>query len=225
MVSCWNFGWSLKDLKAGEIVSIPVYARNYGEILGWQMSLAYNPDKGAILDILSAGLDIQSDVHVNLLDSNIGKVNFSYNVTEPESIINEPLFTVIFQASMDSSSDEIFDIQDQESVLAEAYDSDMTIKGIKMISKSTEVNSFIESVTPNPWIVNTNISYVLMEDGDVRFDFFDVSGRQLYSTTTYGQRGKNSLSVDRNNIESSGIIYIRMTCKDMHDEVKTIILE
>ena len=44
-----------------------------------------------------------------------------------------------------------------------------------------KVKSFIDNISPNPWISNTTVSYYLNQEGLVKFDFIDVSGRVIYS--------------------------------------------
>jgi len=103
---------------------------------------------------------------------------------------------------------------------AEAYRGYNEVVSLRLLS--TETNSQILNVQPNPWIEQTKIVFSMEEDEVAVWDFFDSHGRQIYRHEQWYQQGKNNLIVESDNLDVTGVIFIKMTTKSSISEYKMI---
>ncbi|MBI5916686.1 MAG: hypothetical protein HY842_15015 [Bacteroidetes bacterium] len=63
---------------------------------------------------------------------------------------------------------------------------------------------------PNPFTEKTAIAFSLPEAGDVQFSFFDASGNMLLNRGGYFEKGRNELTVNREGLSGTGLIFYKM---------------
>ena len=88
-----------------------------------------------------------------------------------------------------------------------------------------EVQNALYQNEPNPFTASTSIDYELEKDGDVRFTFFDVSGKLIYQLNESGTRGMNTLVIHSKSLPTSGIVYYQMEVDDYVQTRKMVIIE
>ena len=60
---------------------------------------------------------------------------------------------------------------------------------------------------PNPFKDNTTLVFETSSPGEVQFDFFDLSGRRMYSKTKFFDAGQNELIITAENLHNhSGVV-------------------
>ena len=69
----------------------------------------------------------------------------------------------------------------------------------------------INSVSPNPWVTNTEIEFTMPQESLGRWEFYDVNGRLVYELSALYKKGLHSLSLDKSEINGTGIIYVKLT--------------
>jgi hypothetical protein len=63
---------------------------------------------------------------------------------------------------------------------------------------------------PNPFNGSTQIGYVIPENGQVILTLFDLTGRELYKQTVLGNKGMNTVEVQKDRIGAQGVVYYQV---------------
>ena len=215
-------------ISKGETVLIPVRSSDYANIIGWQLLLQYEAEKGYISNVYSDLLDMEIDRNVNLINSEDGKIKLSYNSVTPIDADDKVLFTIEYTALADIHTDDLFESGTEIFFASEAYSDD------KMISKITintvkdsdvlSVNSEI-SLSPNPWVGDAELLYELRSKGNVLLEIYSTSGQLIYTDEYLADEGLNRYRLDRTMIPESGLYFAKLYSKDGVQETKMIILK
>lgn len=81
----------------------------------------------------------------------------------------------------------------------------------------------IISASPNPWIESTVLKFVLPQDGMSQFDFFDVNGKRLFSKSGFYTAGEQELRVSRDDLNTNGFVYVRLTTGEMVSDFRMLL--
>ena len=92
---------------------------------------------------------------------------------------------------------------------AEAYDEELKVMDVTLQNRSMEESYPIELFqnNPNPFDRTTSIKFTLPKDGPATIKIADVTGRIVYSVKDKFTKGENVVSIDANQIQSSGVLY------------------
>ncbi len=218
---------SIEDsyVKAGEIVSIPVFADNYKDMLGLQTTFEFDADKLEILEFKGVEINNINKTNYNLSNQASGWVSLSFNAETPESVPDESvLFEISIRAKEDIKTASAFTLSSRITS-NESYKANGEIQKINISSKEIlPDNTKILSVHPNPWIEKTTLQFNHGAVGNVEFKFFDVNGRLLHSDYRYFENGIQSYRIDKNQIGVRAVIYIQLIAADGIADHKMLIL-
>ena len=101
--------------------------------------------------------------------------------------------------------------------------SDNEIFKLQSRERTNSIESKLSTV-PNPWSDQTTLSVDLIQDGNVVWNFYDVTGRLMYSEEIDGRKGSNELVIDKAKINTSGIVYVKLLTREGIKELKMIVL-
>ena len=206
-----------------DINSIIISSDTYEDIRGWQATFDYNSDLIDILDVVPVNLDLDLAKNVSI-DENQSVFTMSYDSKSTTSVSStEGLYEIVYKAKQDlSGKEELIQIS-SGSLQAEAYDSDLNVLDLSM-NMAQLAKSEIISVSPNPFVNEAVIDFYNGQEGTVLFEFYDINGKQLYSTEMLSEIGRNSIRVTRDQINGAGFIYVRMSSGDSISEYRMVIL-
>ncbi len=207
-----------------DVLSIDVTAENYDGITGWQGTLNFNTEDFEIIDIRAAALDIDADRDVNWLMVQEGKISISY-ADEAEKVLDKTdvLFTIDIRARNNINGSTSFTMGSQLT-RAEAYRGLQTV--IPFRTGDVELGDLaIKSVKPNPWIDYAEIDFELPLADRVSFEFYDVAGRLLHTAQEHFDAGDRSYTVRKSDLQSSGLIYVRIITSYSQTEYKMMVIE
>lgn len=213
-----EIGYAVDDVTG--YVTANVFSKNAIEFDGMQGTIEFeNPVDVSNLELVSGQIEVLSS-QFNLQNLEKGWITFSVVAEKTISIGNNlPLFSfVVNERRQDVNSLRISD----KKLKAELY-SENIIYGLTSDEKSELFESNLMAF-PNPWADQTNLSVDLKKEGQVTWNFYDVTGRLLYSEKVYGKKGKNALILDKSRINSSGIVYVKLLSPDGLKELKMIVL-
>ena len=111
---------------------------------------------------------------------------------------------------------------------AEAYNSNLDDMGLRMEIRTAEADVAGYSLyqnTPNPFTSETLIRYKLPEAMEVTLTVYDVNGKILIIKDLEGARGLNELSLNRNELGSTGVLYYQLDTDDFTATKRMIIIE
>jgi hypothetical protein len=209
-----------QEIVQGQIVRIPVVASASEILSGFQFTLDH------------AGLDLLSIESGKLVieEDHIGRFNeystISWNHTQLQQInADEELFTLVYRA--DTNTDLINGIALNSSRTAsEAYvGEELIIYDIELKVVDTQSNAVLLQNSPNPFISETTIGFVLPESTRAKLTILDVSGKELKVVEQVFSKGYQSVKLNREDIPTSGVIYYQLETNDFSATKKMIILE
>ncbi len=209
---------SNQPILTGEIGELIVSSEN--DIIGLQGTLEFDPAKFEVLTIQHTnGDDNDSEFYLDKQDD--GWMSMSHIVEESVEKKAE-LFTIRILAKQDISTNEHLLELTSRVTSVEAYDEHLNSYPLSIESvKGTSAD--ILSVSPNPWKERTNVNFVIQSESEVRFDFFDMNGRLLYTHNDTYHPGNNSLKITRDDLGASGFVYVRMTVGSKSSKYKMIL--
>ncbi len=195
-----------QPISRGEVGEIVVSSDD--DIIGLQGTLEFDADRFEVLAVRSHNDEKASD-QFYFESQEQGWMTMSHVVNERAGD-NLELFTIEVLAKENIlANDNLLTLTSKVTQL-ESYDSNLTVHPI--ILRSIDVNAAsILSISPNPWVDKAAVNFKISYEGDVRFEFFDVNGRLLYSDNNHYTSGQHSLKITREDIGISGLVYVRMT--------------
>lgn len=200
-----------RALKAGETFEVNFKAAEM--LLGYQFTLAL---KGLEM----TGLQETENVNTN----NFG--NFGSTVTV--SIDGASAFTLRFKALKDGRLSEMLGISGAIT-RAETYFAD----GLGVVAKHTPALRFngqtisglgfeLYQNEPNPFVNRTSIGFYLPEAAEATLTVIDETGRMVYRQKGQFAQGKNSISLDRALLNTSGVLYYKLETANNSATMKMI---
>jgi len=190
----------------GQRIEIPVTAKNYNDIQGFQMSLNYNPDKLTFKEIIPANINMNQD-YFNA--DKTGKLTFVFD-DEANSVHHEGvLFTLVFDAKDNGNTANLITL-DQRITEAIAFDASDNPYSISLITNGKTMD--LSQNKPNPFNQETNIGYNLAENSTVMLKVFDVTGSILKSKILYGSKGYNSIVLRKTDLDNrTGVMFYSLS--------------
>ncbi len=210
-------------LEAGQSHVINIYSDNYTDIMGWQTTFNFNNEIVDVIDITSSQIDLQKDKNANMTRIEDGIFTISYNDYQAVSLLEgRSVIQISVYTHEDISTTDLF-ILNSEITRSEAYNANGEILDLRLTSNSTGQAS-ITAVSPNPWRDATTIELTVPVAGDTKWEFYDVTGKLLYTTNKYYSVGAHTMPLRKEDINATGIIYAKLITKAGISEYKMIVL-
>ncbi|HEX5624643.1 MAG TPA: T9SS type A sorting domain-containing protein, partial [Saprospiraceae bacterium] len=165
---------------------------------------------------------------VNRLEN--GLLTMSWNASQTASMsAEEVLFGIRFTVLSNGSIGKMMAIT-SDVTKAEAYTSDLAVRDVRLNVRSgkAEVEAGVFELyqnAPNPFDKVTEISFRLNEQDAARLSIYDVTGKVVYITEIQGQKGMNTITVDRADLKGSGMYYYQLDSGDHTATKRMIIIE
>ena len=220
-----TFQFDNVDAQNGQEVVVPIYAQGFTDLLGFQSTFQFDANKLELVDILPNALNIQAS-NFGTHRVSEGLISCSWNDGTPISIpSSQPLFTLVFSAKSDIASTQAVDIS---SIITPSVAFDNTFSAIKLTAKSrtSPIKGYeLLQNEPNPFNDRTTISFVLPTDGKATLKVFDITGKVAKVITGIYPKGLNSIVLDSNELEGSGIWMYQIESGSFIATKKMIIIE
>lgn len=193
----------LVEIKAGN---------NFEGVYGYQFSIE---TQASLENVIAGTLAVDA--------SNFGEVNnalttsFS-NATAIDVNAGDVLFTLDFDGASELS------LNDQ--VNAEAYVGDsFTIYGIELRTGEETLAYGLMQNEPNPFSENTSISFTIPQRDQVSLTVFDLAGKTVAQRTGTFEAGLNTIQLDRNELNTTGVLYYQIESGSFSETKKMIVLK
>jgi len=210
-----------KVIKAGEIVNIPFASNDFTNIAGYQFTMDH--DGLELMNISGAQLELDENsigVRPNTMTMSWFKEN---NVT-----VEGDLFNLTFKAQKDVVLSQVLNIN-SDITRAEAYrgagleylDVAITFTGEEL--STNEVTLYQNE--PNPFRDETSIGFSLPKAADVDLTIMDLSGKELKTISKSFDKGYNQITISKNEINQTGVIYYKLESGDFTQTRKMILFK
>jgi hypothetical protein len=109
---------------------------------------------------------------------------------------------------------------------AEAYVGEQYIKHVIDLSTQSEERVFaLGQNVPNPFNSTTEINFTLPERSAYSLKFFDLNGKSILTINGMGESGKNSVLLNSEQFNISGMIYYKLESNQMTDTKHMVLLK
>ncbi|MGE5355239.1 MAG: SdrD B-like domain-containing protein [Deltaproteobacteria bacterium] len=210
------------NLDKDKLIQIPINNMNDISIEGLQFTLEFNPEYLEFKGFNDAKLDISSE-NFSLKKIDKGIITFSWNDSKPIDLKQAAeLFGIEFKVRQYADISEVLRISDRFTNSI-AFDAEGNELGIKLEYRSPETKDFIlYQNEPNPWASSTSIGFDLPKAGEVKMSISNGYGVILQEKILTGKQGFNSVTINKENIDYSGLLIIDLEFEGKHQIKKMI---
>lgn len=213
-------------LSAGEVVNVPVSIGSDMNASGMQFTLE-----------MKAGLEFNG-IASNVIDINEYNVGFSRlseglitiswdNVDGIELSSEDILFEISLIAKNAGDIAEQLNIN-SKTVSAELYDGELETYSIDFIVEGRDVNAsefILHQNTPNPFTESTVITFEMPVAQSGTLTVFDLTGKVVTRVQQNFEKGHNQISIDRNQLGASGVMYYQLEAGEYFASKKMIMID
>lgn len=206
-----------------EMVEVPVYAKDFTKINGFQLTLNYNSGKLGFAGVEAGALDLNQN---NFYAHSDGIVTMSWSQALPIDVQEgNVLFTLKFVGKSNAELSE--NVSSGSAVTkAEAYGSELEKMDVGMVFRNVEVSEYeLYQNTPNPFSERTEISFNMKEAGFATVTVYDVTGKQIRVIAQEFGKGKNTVTLDLKDAGVNGVLYYQLTADGFTSTRKMIVVK
>ena len=215
-----------RDVTAGEEIEISVTGRNFQEMLGYQFTMQL---EGLQLTAVDAGAIDMNEENVAVHN---GAVTMSWHRTKGATVRqDDELFTLRFTAQYNGRLSDMIELG-SSITRAEAYTESSGVVetvpvGLDFVEqpvKTGHAEFALYQNAPNPFADVTTIGFDLPEAMSATLTFYDAAGRVIYTVDGDYSAGYNEMSVRKDDLNVSGIVYYRLDADTYSASKKMIII-
>jgi len=209
------------SLSAGQSIEIPLKA-DLNSIEGLQLAMNIDLEKAEIKGFIPMAKDLNA-ANVNMMQKSEGLIRISWHSNKEHD--NNDFFTLVLDVKEDCQVSDVLTIG--KALNPEAY------RNNKAIDLSLEFENKIENKdaivlhqnVPNPWSEQTNIKFYLPQQDQVVLNLFDMNGRRIFKKQIAGSEGENTISLDKSDLDHSGVLYYQLISGEVQLTKKMILLD
>ena len=212
-----------RAVRSGEMVELPLTFENFENLVGYQMTIE---TEGAVIKEITSGVTPLYGSNIGYLSENMSVISYA---DIRASLKDGQAFSIVIEAKRDGYLSEMIDVTNTY-LNSYAYHSiDIQPSTILLeFTNEEEVSGqmSVEQNTPNPFDQNTRIDFNIPKEGQVAIQVYDLTGKMAYQHTQVYQAGRNSITIDANDIQgSNGVYYYRISSGNKSITKKMILIE
>jgi len=228
-VGTLNFRADDVRMTAGQTIEIPVKAKDFKNIAGYQFTFAFDQNAVEFVDMKSGAIAISAE-NFSAERAADGIVTTAVNNNDVMTVADdEVLFTLVFNAKSEAS---ISSVLTANSSLTPA----MGVNGndeVLDVALEFNTNSGVVTAggfdlkqnTPNPFSTVTAIEFNLPEASKATLTIYDVTGKIVYVKKIDASKGLNKELVSKTQIGSTGVMFYQLVAGDYSATKKMVILD
>ena len=182
------------------------------QLAGMQFELQIDMDKSALIAAIPMSIPLANE-NIAWDQAHEGTLKLSWNTTDAHIVKpGECLFELLFRGTdsdlLSSSSNAILKPE------LYAVGEDDMIREYRLDFRSEESRVFDFEVlqnVPNPFKDLTRIEFTLDRAGPVQFNVTDQTGRLVYTETQYLEAGPNQFVLNREQLNTTGLLYYQIS--------------
>ena len=214
-----------RELETGKRYTVPVMAKDFKDVYGLQWTINLADVK--YITIEPGALNIQPQHIGNLNDQTIV---MSYNETRGISVEDEEvLFYVVVEALNDNVLSSV--LTSSSTVISnEVYIGSELDVHEAVFEFTTRENTIVNEFNlfqndPNPFKEQTTISFELPKSAEATLSIYDLQGKEIYTKIDGYAKGLNSVNINRNELNSTGVLYYKVQSVDFVATMKMIVID
>ena len=214
------------ELNRGDQVSIDITADNFEDILGFQFTVNFDASSLEYAGLEAGSLDI-TDANFGLGDLAQGMIAVSWDSNAAVTAdTDEVLFSIVFNTQSKVLVSESISINSRL-LQAEGYTAGYELKDVNLTFRSltSAASEFVlYQNTPNPFSNYTLIGFDLPSESEAQINVYDVTGKVIYTKTGEYTRGYNEVRINRDELNTAGILYYEVVSQEFRASKKMIFI-
>jgi hypothetical protein len=222
-----HFEMDEMNLVAGENYRIAIRSSDFQMISGYQYTLRFDQEALAYSGFEAGALGL-NESNFGLMKVEEGVITTSWNSNKAESFgRDEVLFTLNFTALKAGKLSQMFAIS-SDITRAEAYHVSEAVRDVRIGVRTQDgvVESSLFELyqnEPNPFTKLTVVAFRLPEAGQVKLTVYDAAGKVVRVYEMDGAKGLNQITIQRSEVNASGVLYYQLDAKN-HTATKRMII-
>ena len=223
-----------QKFEAGETVNVTFSAEEFEAMLGYQFTLEFDTDKLSFNDFVSGDLQNCTEDNFGLSMLDQGIITASWNTVSGLTMDEKSeLFTLEFVAKAAGNLSDYLRISSKATV-AEAYKANANgadlmdvVIGFNNGNTTTVLGGAYELYQnqPNPFNNETRVGFNLPQNETATITIFDVSGKVIKTVNQEFARGYNEVTFNKNELNTSGILYYQLQTSEFTDTRKMLLID
>ena len=216
---------------AGELVEVSMTAENFESMTAYQLTFGYDPSVLEYVEVGQGSLKV-SEGNFGTQHADRGLISSVWYADKAKSVrYGESLFTMTFRAKQNGQLSQVLNVGSSVTeALAFSNDRGRTDVALNFTTKSGEQlgDAFaLFQNTPNPFIDETMIGFILPEAGAVTLRLYDGDGKDLGVIQTEGRRGYNEIGLNRNvlPVDVNHIVYYQLEADNYLATKKMVVVK
>ncbi|HHH53082.1 MAG TPA: T9SS type A sorting domain-containing protein [Bacteroidetes bacterium] len=212
------------EISSNEEIEIPVLAKDFAGINGFQTTIAFNPGMVQFENIESGVLNINnSNIATNKLAQGYVPVSwFNANAIDVED--NAVLFTLKFKSLNTAKVSAVLSIN-SDVTKTEAYDSELNKLNIALEYRNNDVSFELMQNRPNPFANTTQIAFNIPENTDYSLNIFDITGKLVYKVSGQAEKGFNTVEINKAQLNATGVLYYTLSAGQYTATKKMVVIK
>ncbi|MFK8006772.1 MAG: HYR domain-containing protein [Saprospiraceae bacterium] len=209
----------------GETFTVDFKAKDFKQIAGYQFTLGFDNDAVEFVDVRT-NLEGLASENFGLTKLEEGAITTSWNSSKGVDIEdNTVLFSMTFLANTTVNTEDVFTINSRYTE-SEAYNGNDLFDVVLEFNGNKVASTFeLYQNTPNPFREETTIGFNLPESGAITLRITDVAGRTLKLINMDAVKGMNSVILNRDEFDATGVLYYQLESADNTATMKMIIVD
>jgi Cohesin domain/Secretion system C-terminal sorting domain/HYR domain len=228
------FFFSINDraVSAGELVAIPVRAKDFNDKLGWQMTLNFDTQLFDYQGVAAGELNHISENNFGESDLEHGNLTSAWFSPKAISVVDDAiLFTLYFSVKKAASTLE--NVLKITSDITPAFGFDASknkftpqiIFAKNTIVPPVSVNFELSQNRPNPFNDETFIGFTLPESTDATFSIFDAAGKLMQTSTNFYDKGRHEIRLNRTDLPTNGVYFYEIRTNQTTARRRMVVVE
>lgn len=208
---------------------IDVRASDFNDMEGFQFTLDFDSQKATFGEVLSNGLCQKEHFGTRYIED--GLLTVSWHNTQSISLSDgDLLFSFILKSASETTLNEVLDINSNLTA-SEAYRTSSEVSDeVRFMNVQLDFENTLSDDAfvlyqniPNPFQDKTLIGFNLPEASFGTLSILDVSGRLIWKLEQKFSKGRNDITVRKEDLQQSGILFYRLETPQFTGVKKMII--
>ncbi|MFT5264407.1 MAG: hypothetical protein ACI8YQ_003153 [Polaribacter sp.] len=219
------------SLAVDETYEMVVRAADFNNVIGYQFTMNFDAAEMEFVGMAPGALPYLNEGNFGFTKANEGSIMTSWTSKEALSMdADAALFTLTFKAKKALKISEALSISSRYTK-AEAYNGAEQLMEVGLRFEGETATAVANNVfalyqnQPNPFKSSTTIGFELPEAAAATLSIHDVSGRLLKQIEGDFVKGYNEVSLDKSDLQASGVVYYRLVTADFEATKKMMIVK
>lgn len=201
------------EMTKGTEYLIPVYINHEKGIEGIQFTIKYNMENMVFTGYENSQID-PTESNFGYHQMKNGYITFSWNTFSGKSFDSKtPALYLKFKALNNTITFGNLEINSDITTALSVIDEEEIPVSFRF--ENNTVNEFkVYQNNPNPFTDETTISFNLPEEGNAEIKVLDARGKQLFIKNSNFSKGMNHVQLQRNDLNSKGVLYYTVRVKN-----------